>query len=76
MSLQLEDGKIAKIKIYSDSDPNELSQAFCLKYNLDPQNAEYLASQINELIEQFNLSAFYQNNGNYGFEPLFPHNAR
>ena len=54
MSLQLDDGKIAKLKIYSDSDPNELSQAFCLNNNLDPQAAEYLASQIQKLIEQFN----------------------
>ena len=50
MSLQLEDGKIAKIKIYSDSNPVELSQAFCQKHNLDSQAEELIASQIEALI--------------------------
>ena len=54
MSLELEDGEIAKIKIYSDSNPNELAQEFCKKNNLDPDAAEYLASQIEALIQQFN----------------------
>ena len=31
MSLELEDGNLAKIKIYSDSNPEELSQKFCEK---------------------------------------------
>ena len=74
MSLQLDDGKIAKIKIYSDSDPNELSQAFCLKNNLDPQAAEYLASQIQTLIEQFNNNENGENeneeNGEENFENI------
>ena len=54
MSLQLDDGKIAKIKIYSDSDPNEVAQTFCLKNNFEPQTAEYLKNQIEALINQFN----------------------
>ena len=54
MSLELEDGNTAKIKIYSDSNPEVLSKEFCEKNNLEPEAAEYLSSQIEALIAQFN----------------------
>ena len=52
MSLELEDGNTAKIKIYSDSNPEVLSKEFCEQNNLEPDAAEYLSNQIEALIEQ------------------------
>ena len=54
MSLELEDGNTAKIKIYSDSNPEVLSKEFCEQNNLEPETAEYLSNQIEALIEQYN----------------------
>ena len=52
MSLELEDGNTAKIKIYSDSNPEVLSKEFCEQNNLEPETAAYLSNQIGALIEQ------------------------
>ena len=61
MSLELEDGNTAKIKIYSDSNPEVLSKEFCEKNNLEPEAAEYLSSQIEALIAQFNNEEYNEN---------------
>ena len=64
MSLELEDGNTAKIKIYSDSNPEVLSKEFCEKNNLEPEAAEYLSSQIEALIAQFNNEEYNENENN------------
>ena len=53
MSLELGD-KIAKIKIYPDSEPMELAKNFCIKNNLDMDAVDYLKQQIEQLIIDYN----------------------
>ena len=64
MSLELEDGNTAKIKIYSDSNPEVLSKEFCEQNNLEPETAEYLSNQIEALIEQYNNEEYNENENN------------
>lgn len=56
MTLELEQGKAEQIKIYSDSDSNELAYAFCKEHDLDYTALEYLKDQIEALIEQYKKS--------------------
>ena len=67
MSLELEDGNLAKIKIYSDSNPELLAKEFCKKNNLEPEAAEYLSNQIEMLIEQYNNEENNENENNEDF---------
>ena len=53
MTLELENGKAEHIKIYSDSDPNELAYAFCKEHDLDFSALEYLKQRIVELLQQY-----------------------
>ena len=53
MTVELGDGNSESIKIYSDSNPEELSYNFCKQHNLDYQSMNYLNSQLTSLIEQF-----------------------
>ena len=53
MTLELEEGKTEQIKIYSDSDPEEISYSFCKKHNMDYKANNYLTEQIKELMNQY-----------------------
>ena len=56
MTLELENGKAEHIKIYADSDPNELAYAFCKDHDLDFSALEYLKVRINDLLQQYKES--------------------
>lgn len=54
MTIELEQGKVGNIKIYPDSNADELSYDFCHQNNLDFQSLNYLKEQIQELINDYN----------------------
>ena len=50
MTLELENQRTEHIKIYSDSDPEELAIKFCMDHKLDPSAKEYLKERIEDLL--------------------------
>ena len=57
MTLELEQGKAEQIKIFSDSEPNELAYAFCKEHDLDYNAHEYLTEKIEVLLNQYKNNA-------------------
>ena len=53
MTIELEQGKVGNIKIYQDSNAEELSYDFCHQNNLDFHSLNYLKEQIQELIDEY-----------------------
>ena len=58
LTIELEKGKMEKLKIYPDSNANNLSKKFCDDYNLDEKTCEYLKEKIQYLLNE------YKNNKN------------
>ena len=52
MTLELEHEKFEQIKIYSNSDPDQLAYIFCKEHNLDFSAMEYLKEKIDDLIKK------------------------
>ena len=52
MNLELE-GKSAELKIYENSEPNELAFDFCCFYKLDFTSMKYLKEEIEKLLEKY-----------------------
>jgi hypothetical protein len=50
MTLELEEEKLEQIKIFSNSDPDQLAYTFCKEHNLDFSAMEYLKEKIDDLI--------------------------
>ena len=53
MTLELEEEKFEQIKIFSNSDPDQLAYTFCKEHNLDFSAMEYLKEKIDNLIQKF-----------------------
>ena len=53
MTLELEEEKFEQIKIFSNSDPDQLAYTFCKEHNLDFSAMEYLKEKIDDLIKKF-----------------------
>ncbi len=53
MTLELEEEKFEQIKIFSNSDPDQLAYTFCKEHNLDFSAMEYLKEKIDDLIQKF-----------------------
>lgn len=51
MTVELEKGKSENIKIFRDSNPDELAFEFCKNHNLDFSSLTYLTTQIKKLFE-------------------------
>jgi hypothetical protein len=54
MTLEFEKGKQEYIKIFPNTDPDEVSFNFCKENNLDFVSMKYLKDEINELLSKFN----------------------
>ena len=54
MTLEFEKGKQEYIKIFPNTDPDEVSFNFCKENNLDFVSMKYLKDEINELLCKFN----------------------
>ena len=52
LTLELDEGKPEKIKIYSDSDSTKLAADFCKEHNLDYNGLDYLRQKINNIIKE------------------------
>ena len=53
MTLELEEEKFEQIKIFSNSDPDQLAYTFCKEHNLDFSAMEYLKEKIDNLIQKY-----------------------
>lgn len=53
LTVELERGKLEKIKIFSDSQPYELANTFCNEHDLDNSAFLYLKEKIEYLIEEY-----------------------
>ena len=53
MTLECENGKFDQIKIYPDSEPEELAFNFCIQNDLDCSTMKYITQEIKELLIQF-----------------------
>lgn len=54
MTIELEKGKSDHLKVYKDTNPEQLSYEFCHKNNLDYNSLNYLNNQIKELLNDYN----------------------
>ena len=62
MTLELEKGKPEKLKIYSDSNPNQIASDFCKEHNLDYNGLDYLRKRIEDLLNQNNINIISNKN--------------
>ena len=53
LTIELEEGKIEKLEIYSDSNSDNLAQKFCNDNNLDETTYQYLKEKIEYLLGEF-----------------------
>ena len=59
MTLECENGKFDQIKIYPDSEPEELAFNFCIQNDLDCSTMKYITHEIKELLIQFKKNKYY-----------------
>ena len=64
MTIELNQGKSSKIKIYPNSHPEQLAFDFCKTNNLDYSAMNYLSENIKILLDSFNNSLNEHNNNN------------
>jgi len=62
MTLELEKGKSEKLRIYPNSDPYNTAIEFCQANNLDEDAVKYLASEIENLINNRKIKNENENN--------------
>ena len=53
MTLELHEGKSTNINIYTDTDPFELANSFCVFHSLPPESCDYLKQEIEKLLYHF-----------------------
>ena len=53
LTIELEEGKIAKLEIFSDSNSDNLAKKFCNDNNLDETTFQYLKEKIEFLLQEF-----------------------
>ena len=68
MTLECENGKFDKIKIYPDSEPEELAFNFCIQNDLDCTTMKYITQEIKELLIQFKKNSDLQELSNQFFK--------
>ena len=53
LTIELEKGKIEKLEIFSDSNPDNLAKTFCNNHNLDNTTFQYLKEKVEYLLMEF-----------------------
>lgn len=65
LTVELEKGKIEKLDIFSNSEPDGLAKIFCQEHNLDDSAFFYLKEKIEYLVEEFKNNREKENINNH-----------
>ena len=68
LNLEIEKGVIKQIKLYKDSNPEEVSYAFCKDNNIDLSLMDHIKNEIESLMQKYFQSTKEQNINNNEFK--------